>query len=297
MKRPKNILTIDVEDWYHICDTDDQIPFSQWSNCESRIKRNTEKILHALLNKHIRGTFFILGYIAEHFPEVVKAIDKEGHELATHGYSHVQVYKQTPEEFTHELQKSKGIIESISGKPLYGYRAPEWSIGKKTNNHHKKIAHWALEILVQHGIHYDSSIAPVRIIGTPHAPTFPYIIKAHAGEIREFPPLVMPTFMGNIPIGGGWGLRMMSYHDIKNTIEQLNKSCLPALIYLHPWEIDEDLPRMRLPLIKRFVCYGRVRHTWEKFLRLIDEFEFTSVEAVLMNYDHNPLPSYSAYTL
>jgi len=297
VKTISNIVTVDVEDWYHICDTDDQVPLSKWGKCECRVKKNVEKILQALLNRNIRGTFFVLGYIADRYPEIVRMINGEGHELATHGYSHMQVYKQKPEDFKSELQKSKQIIESISGKPIYGYRAPEWSIGRRIAGNKRKMSHWALEMLAQSGFQYDSSITPLRIIGTPDAPTSPYTIKTRYGDIIEFPPLVMSTFMGNIPIGGGWGLRMMNYIDIKNTIRRFNQANKPVLIYLHPWEIDEDLPRLRLPLAKRFACYGRVKKTWAKFLRIIDEFEFTSIQTVLSSYDHTQLPIYDAHSL
>jgi len=297
MRSLSNIFTVDVEDWYHICDTEDQISSSQWGECESRVKKNIEKILQALLKKKVRGTFFILGYIAEHYPEVVKMIDGEGHELASHGYSHLQVYKQKPEDFRSELQRSRDVIESISGKEIYGYRAPEWSIGRITSRDGKKMSFWALEVLAQSGFHYDSSIAPVKIIGTQDAPAFPYTIRTQYGDIGEFPPLVMSTFMGNIPVGGGWGLRVMSYLDIKNTIKRFNQQGVPALIYIHPWETDDNLPRLRLPLAKRFACYGRLKKTWTTFLKLIDDFEFTTIHTVLTDNRSRQLPIYDACTL
>jgi polysaccharide deacetylase family protein (PEP-CTERM system associated) len=297
VKTLSNIVTVDVEDWYHICGTDDQVPTSQWDKYETRVKKNTEKILQAFLDRKIMGTFFVLGYIAEHYPEIVEMIEREGHEIATHGYSHMQVYRQKPEDFKSELLKSKDIIESISGKSVYGYRAPEWSIGKRVAKRNKKMSAWVLEILAQSGFHYDSSIAPLRIIGVSDAPTSPYTIRTEYGDIKEVPPLVMSTFMGNIPIGGGWGLRMMSYLDIKNTIKRFNQAHHPVLIYIHPWEIDENLPRLKVPLAKRFACYGMVKNSWKRFLRLIDDFEFTSIQKVLSSNDHNSLPIYDVHSL
>jgi len=292
-----NIVTVDVEDWYHICGADEQAPPSMWNKYEGRVERNTERILNVFRKEKIKATFFVLGYIAGRYPELVRMIANEGHEIATHGYNHTRVYKQEPEAFELDLKKSKNIIESISGSPIYGYRAPEWSIGKRITQRNKKMSSWALEILAQSGFRYDSSIAPLRIIGSPKAPTTPYTIKTGYGAIKEIPPLVMSTFMGNIPIGGGWGLRMINYADIKNTIRRYNRHNQPVLIYIHPWEIDEDLPRLKIPLAKRFACYGRVNNTWSRFLRLIRDFEFTNIQTFLSGCDNNQFPVYNIQSL
>src|SRR4030042_4565102 len=145
----KNILTVDVEDWYHICDIEHILPRSSWDRCESRILVNVEKILKLFHRFKVQGTFFILGYLAEKTPEVVKMIYAEGHEIASHGYGHVQVYKQRKEEFLQDLLRSKTLIEGIFGEKVIGYRAPEWSICKG-----KRDSFWALDLLVQNGFKY-----------------------------------------------------------------------------------------------------------------------------------------------
>lgn len=293
MKKTVNMVTVDIEDWYHICDIEDQIGRSQWDACESRIEKSTEKILTALQRRQVKATFFVLGYIAERSPGLVAKINAEGHEIASHGYGHLQVYKQSPESFLLDIQKSKTLLESITGRPVYGYRAPEWSIGRRKPVAALNMRIAALNILAKNGFKYDSSISPVRVIGSPYAPLTPYFIRTQSDPILEFPPLAMKTFMGNIPVGGGWGLRLMSFRDIKKTITSFNRKNQPALIYIHPWETDEDLPRVKLSPAKRFACYGLIQNTWSKFLRLLDEFEFTTVQESLCR-DNRSLPYYEA---
>jgi polysaccharide deacetylase family protein (PEP-CTERM system associated) len=273
----KNILTVDVEDWYHICDIEHILPPSLWDQCESRILANIEKLLALLSRFKVQATFFILGYIAERSPEIVKMICLEGHEIASHGYAHVQVYKQKKEEFLQDLLRSKTLVEVLTGEKIIGYRAPEWSICDGGNN-----SYWAFDLLVQNGFLYDSSIAPLRFIGISNAPKIPYTVSTSYGEIREFPPLVMRSPLGNLPIGGGWGLRIFPYRSIWKTIDQLNRLGHPALIFCHPSEFDTFSPPIALPWIKRFVCYGKIRTTEERLTRLLSDFEFTMMRRVLL---------------
>jgi polysaccharide deacetylase family protein (PEP-CTERM system associated) len=276
----KNILTVDVEDWYHICDIEHILPRSSWDRCESRILVNVEKILKLFHRFKVQATFFILGYLAEKTPEVVKMIYAEGHEIASHGYGHIQVYKQKKDEFLQDLLRSKKLIEGIiegrrgMGEKVIGYRAPEWSICKG-----KRDSFWALDLLVQNGFLYDSSIAPLRFIGIPDASKTPYTLSTPHGEIREFPPLVMRSPLGNLPAGGGWGLRILPYQSILKTIERLNRLGHPALIFCHPSDFDAFPPKIALPWIKRFVCYGKIRTTEERMTRLLSDFEFSTIKS------------------
>jgi polysaccharide deacetylase family protein (PEP-CTERM system associated) len=280
----KNILTVDVEEWYHICDIEHILPFSSWDRCESRMMVNVERILTLLSRFKVKATFFVLGYVAERTPEVVKMIYGEGHEIASHGYGHVQVYKLKKDEFLQDLIRSKTLIEKILGERdgrVIGYRAPQWSICKG-----KKDSYWALNLLAQNGFLYDSSIAPLRFIGVPNAPTTPYTLSTPHGEIREFPPLVMRSPLGNLPIGGGWGLRIFSYRSIKRTIEGLNCLGHPVLIFCHPSDFDTLPPQISLPWVKRFVCYGKIRTTEERMTRLLGDFEFTSIKGYTLTEEY-----------
>lgn len=279
---------MDVEDWYHICDIEHILPPSQWNRCESRILVNVEKILTLFSQFKVKATFFVLGHIAERTPEVVKMIYQEGHEIASHGYGHLQVYKQKKEEFTQDLLRSKNLIEGMIGEKVTGYRAPEWSICKGKRN-----SYWALDLLAQHGFLYDSSIAPLRFIGIPDAPTTPYIISTPHGEIKEFPPLVMRSLLGNLPIGGGWGLRIFPYQTIRRTINRLNRLGHSALIFLHPGDFDTFRPKIGLPWIKRFVCYGKIRTTEERMRRLLNDFEFISIKEFIFPKEYK-IPAQNA---
>lgn len=273
----KNILTVDVEDWFHICDIEHILPPSRWDQCESRIMTNLEKLLTLLSRFKVRATFFVLGYVAERTPEIVKMLYLEGHEIASHGYGHVQVYKQKKEEFLQDLLRSKTLVEEQTGEKIIGYRAPEWSICDGGKN-----SYWALDLLVQNGFLYDSSIAPLRFIGIPNAPKIPYTVSTSYGLIKEFPPLVMRSPLGNLPIGGGWGLRVFPYRSIRKTIDQLNRLGHPALIFCHPSDFDTFSPPVALPWIKRFVCHGKIRTTEERLTRLLGDFEFTMMRKVLL---------------
>jgi peptidoglycan/xylan/chitin deacetylase (PgdA/CDA1 family) len=294
----KNILTVDVEDWYHICDIESILPRSSWDRCESRVLSNLEKILGLFSRFKVRGTFFVLGYAAERTPGTVKMIHQEGHEVASHGYGHLQVYKQAKEEFCEDLLRSKSLLERMTGEKVIGYRAPEWSIcgaleqaepaearfiakaGKGARN-----STWALDLLARSGFLYDSSVAPLRFIGIPDAPTQPYVITTPYGKIKEFPPLVMPSFLGNLPIGGGWGLRIFPYRSIRKTIIERNRLGYPALLFCHPSDFDPSPPPLPLPLIKKFVCYGKIKTTEERMVRLLDEFEFAPLREVFFGED------------
>jgi polysaccharide deacetylase family protein (PEP-CTERM system associated) len=270
-----NAITVDVEDWFHICDIETVLPPSQWDRCESRVEKNVTKILQILSKNRVLGTFFVLGYVAQRLPEVVKMIADEGHELASHGFDHVQVYKMTPDEFERDIIRSRRVIQEVVGDRVFGYRAPEWSIRKGSRN-----SLWALPILAANGFRYDSSIAPLRIIGIPNAPREPYIIPTDHGKIEEFPPLVKNTWAGNLPVGGGWGLRIFPYRMIRRAIAEMNADGIPAVIFLHPSEFDPDPPRIPLPLVKRFVCRGKIKSTEERVERLLGEFPFGAIRQI-----------------
>lgn len=291
----KNILTVDVEDWYHICDIEHILPPSSWDRCESRILFNMEKILTLLGRFKVKATFFVLGYVAERTPKAVRMIHGEGHEVASHGYGHIQVFKQTKDEFLQDLLRSKSLLESMTGDKVIGYRAPQWSICGALQQAEtaearfiakagmgKRDSYWALDLLARNEFLYDSSIAPLRFIGIPDAPAIPYTLSTPNGDIKEVPPLVMRSPLGNIPIGGGWGLRIFPYRSIRRRIEELNSHGYPALIFCHPSDFDTFRSPVRLPWIKRFVCYGKIKTTEERMIRLLNDFEFTTIKEVLL---------------
>ena len=269
----RNILTIDVEDWFHICGVKELIPEVIWPQLESRVSINTMKILDILSRKGVKATFFVLGFVAEAHPDLIIKIQGEGHEIATHGYNHMQVYAMTPDMFGEDLKKSVSIISGITGHPVKGYRAPEWSI--------RDDSLWALDILSRQGFEYDSSMAPLPIIGNPKYPKIPHRLTLDQGELWEFPPLVGSTPLVNLPLGGGWGLRVFPYRLISSAIRNLNAQGQPAVIYFHPREFDAANPRIRLPWAKRFVLDARFVRAEKRLQRLLEDFRFTSVSDVL----------------
>jgi len=268
-----NILTVDVEDWFHICGVENHISLTDWSGLESRVTYNTLNILDLLCRKKVKATFFILGCVAERHPDLIKQIQNADHEIATHGYSHRRVYTMTPGIFREDLKKSVNIISHITNATVKGFRAPEWSI--------RDDSLWALDILQQEGFVYDSSMAPLHIIGNPNYRTTPHVVNLDQGYLWEVPPLVGTMPLVNFPLGGGWGLRTFPYSLIRTAIQNLNDQDQPALIFLHPREFDRNNPRLKLPLVKRFVLDAGLESTEKRLHRLLNDFKFTTVSDVL----------------
>ncbi len=271
----KNILTIDVEDWFHICGVRHLIPEDSWPRLESRVRSNTLRILDILARRSVKASFFILGFVAETCPDLVKEIQREGHEIATHGHAHKRVYTMTPPAFRRDLRKAVGVISAITGEQVKGYRAPEWSI--------RDDSLWALDILSGEGFEYDSSMAPVLVIGNQGYSRVPYRLTTGNGKLWEFPPLVCTTRLVNLPIGGGWGLRVFPYRLIRSSIAGLNRRGQPATIYFHPSEFDPAVPRIKLPPAKRFVLSARIETAEKRLDRLLKDFSFTCASQILEN--------------
>lgn len=267
-----NALTIDVEDWYHICAVDTKIKPQDWPDYESRVERDTQRILSILRQANVQATFFVLGYIAERHPDLVRAIDDEGHEIATHGFWHNLVYKQDESLFTDDLIKSLTALENIIKKKVIGHRAASFSITKDSL--------WALKILSLNGMRYDCSIFPIRHprYGMSDAPRFPYKID---DNLLEFPPSTIKLFGKNLPVAGGAYLRLLPYWFIKYSIKKINAEGYPAHIYIHPWELDSDQPKIALPLGRRFQHYANLKTTEYKLKKLLNDFKFGKVKNVL----------------
>lgn len=274
LKGGLNVLSIDCEDWFQGLEID----IGDWHRFESRIEKSLPKLLSLLEEKGTKATFFILGYVAERCPGLVKEIARRGHEVGCHGYSHQFVFKQSPEEFRREMEKSLEILEKLSGQKIVSYRAPFFSITQSSL--------WALEDLADLGILFDSSIFPVinYRYGIPQAPRFPHWIGMKNGaKILEFPISTLRILGKNIPIAGGAYFRIFPYRFIKAGIKNLNKKKLPVIFYLHPWEIDPEHPRINLPRRVSLTHYYNLSGTEEKFKRLLKDFEFSTLKKVLEN--------------
>jgi len=266
-----NAITIDFEDWYQGL----EIPPSGWAGFEDRMERAGRRILELLAAAGVRGTFFVLGAVAERHPHLVREIAAAGHEVGTHGFSHTLVYKLTPDEFRAEIRRSKELLEDLAGAPVLGHRAPFFSVTRDSL--------WALDVLGECGIRYDSSIYPVANYryGIPDAPRWPYRIATAAGELIEFPVSTSRVFGRNLPVAGGAYFRIYPYALTRWAFRALNRLGRPAAFYLHPWEVDSDHPRIPLPRRIAATHYFNLRGTEPRLRRLLKDFRFAPMGQVL----------------
>lgn len=264
-----NFLTVDLEEWFNFRGLEEINPISKWDQLESRVENNANKMLKILNEHNARATFFILGWIAEKYPEIIDKIKKEGHEIGTHGYSHKEVYKQMPDEFEDELEKSIKILKKITKEKILSHRASNFSIIKSSL--------WAIAILKKHGVKYDSSIYPIKrkVYGIPDSRRFPYEIGK---GIIELPLSTVRVFRKNFPVAGGGYFRIMPYFLTRKAITGLNKKGEKAMFYIHPWELDPEQPRVNLPLRKKFNHYLNLGDTERKFKKILKEFKFDSIK-------------------
>jgi polysaccharide deacetylase family protein (PEP-CTERM system associated) len=272
-----NALTIDVEDYYHVTGFESVIQRADWDSYESRVERNTMRLLDLLATHHTRGTFFVLGWVAERHPQLVRAIHARGHEVASHGYAHQRIYTQSPAQFRQETQRSIRLLEDIIGDRIHGYRAASYSIMQQSL--------WALEILREEGFVYDSSVFPIHHdrYGIPEYSRFCRIIDGQEGKgLVEFPLSTVRIGGINIPIAGGGYFRIYPYAFTRWGIRHLNTTeHQPAVVYLHPWEIDPQQPRISAKAFSRFRQYFNLGQTATRLIRLLEDFTFGTMAGVL----------------
>ena len=271
-----NILTIDIEDYYHVSAFESVVQRDDWGKFESRVVDNTMRILSILKAFNTKATFFVLGWVAEQYPQIVKYIEQDGHEVASHSYDHRLIYDQSKEEFREDIRKTKAILESIISNEVLGYRATSYSITEKSL--------WALDILVEEGFLYDSSIFPIihDIYGIPNAKRFPHIIlDKEKNRLWEFPLSTIRLLGANVPIAGGGYFRLFPYGFTRWAIRRLNKVGHPAIVYIHPWEIDPHQPRLSGSRISRFRHYTNLDKTETRLESLLQEFNFVPIRSFL----------------
>lgn len=275
-----NALTIDVEDYFHVTAFERQIKPEEWDTYPLRVEGNTLRILDMLDEFALRATFFVLGWVAERLPGLVREIQRRGHEIACHGYGHQLIYRLSPQEFRKDISKAKTILEDICGERVCGYRAPSYSITNKSL--------WALGILVEEGFSYDSSIFPINhdIYGIPGGKRFPHEISTHAGKIQEFPISTFSLNVGGwkscIPIAGGGYLRFFPVALVEQAIHSINsQERQPVVVYFHPWEIDPLQPRIRTGLKSRFRHYLNLQRMEMKVRYLLSNLKFSTVKDIL----------------
>lgn len=264
-----NALTVDLEDWYHGI----ELPPDRWPEFEDRLQSSCALLLEILAECDARATFFVLGDVAERHPGLVRDVAAAGHEIASHGCAHQFVYEQGEDEFRADVRRSISLLEGCGCDDVAGYRAPYFSITRKSI--------WALDVLAELGIRYDSSIFPVRNYryGIPDADPVPH--RVNAGSLMEFPISTWRVAGRNVPVAGGAYFRLLPYSVTRRGIAAINRSGHPAVFYIHPWELDPDHPRIPLPRRIAATHYANLRSTERRLRRLLGQFEFAPMREVL----------------
>ena len=281
-----NALTFDLEEYFQVEAFKADVGFADWDGFPSRVTAQTHRLLDLLDSRNVTGTFFVVGWVAERQPALLRHIHERGHEVACHGQAHQMISAMTPDEVRADVRQAKQTIEDAIGAPIFGYRAPTFSVVRQTL--------WALDILAEEGFTYDSSIFPIHHnrYGIPDAYRFPHEIPlTGGGSIVEFPMTTVAFAGQRFPFAGGGYFRLLPYAAIRAGLRYLNlHEMQPAIFYIHPWEIDPDQPRLSVSGLNRFRHYVNLRHTAGKLARLLDDFSFGPVRDVLGAYDLAVVP-------
>ena len=267
-----HIFSVDLEEYFQVHAFESSIPRDDWNRLPSRVEANADILLELLSRHDTLATFFTLGWIADRHPSLVRRIADQGHEIASHGWWHRRVTRCTEIEFRSEVVDSRAILEDVSGRRVYGHRAPSFSIIRGTE--------WAFDVLIEAGYTYDSSIFPVRRgdYGYPGASLDAERIERPAGAILELP-LTTTRLAGlRLPAAGGGYFRQLPYALTRRAFAEQSRRDRPGMFYVHPWEVDPDQPRLAVPWLARLRHYRGLRRTLPRLERLLSEFRFTSVE-------------------
>jgi polysaccharide deacetylase family protein (PEP-CTERM system associated) len=271
-----NAMTVDVEDFFQVQAFAGRIERADWDSYPCRVERNMDVILRLFAEHEVNATFFCLGWIAERYPQIIRAIVAGGHELASHGYAHFPVYQQTPDEFRADVRKTKLLLEAIGQVPVKGYRAATFSIGPKTL--------WALDVLAEEGYQYSSSIYPVRhdLYGMPDAPRFAY--RPGKGRFIEIPMTTLALGGRNLPCSGGGYFRLLPYALTRWALRRVQRQDAQSCVfYFHPWEIDPDQPRVPgVPLKSRVRHYLNLGRMEGRLRRLLADFTWSRMDRVFL---------------
>ena len=267
----RNAFTVDVEEWFHICGVPALAPHA-WDRLPSRVDATTRLVLDELDAAGVRATFLFVGWVAERHPRLVEAVLAAGHSVGAHSYWHRRVLGMTPDEFDADLGACLRALSDAGAPAARAFRAPEWSLRAGCD--------WGFETLARHGVRVDSSLAPVRVVGDPAGRRGPHLRATPAGSILEMPPLVTDRFGEAMPIGWGWGLRMSAPRQVLRAIDAANHSGRPAVLTIHPWEIDPDPPRVSLPWRLRFAHYFRLDGFAGRLRTVLREGRFAPLESV-----------------
>jgi len=275
-----NAFTVDLEDWFQgLTSTNPQV--KKWPSFESRVVPATRALLELLHTYQMQATFFVLGYVADQYPALIEHIRAEGHEIGVHGYYHRFVSRSTPDEFTRDLERCVKAVERITGERPLGFRAPYFSVNGSTP--------WVFDILQAQGLRYDSSLFPTRnmLYGYPGAPRFPHRLPLDGHSLMEFPLSTVRIGGVNWPIAGGFYLRSLPYALVRWGISRLNRQGQPAILYMHPWELDLGQRYNQVTLREKITHYHGRRQLERKLHQLFTDFRFGSLRALLKGLSEN----------
>jgi peptidoglycan-N-acetylglucosamine deacetylase len=273
-----NVFTVDVEEWFHICGVDGPLATEHWPSLPSRVVDTTHRLLDELEHAGVRAGFFVVGWVAERHPELVQAIRGAGHEVGSHSYLHRRVYELEPDAFARDVQSSVSALRACGVERVTMFRAPEWSINDRSL--------WALCELARLGFRVDASMAPVALVGSPAYPRRPHVRATADGTLVEVPPFVVDRWGQAVPIGWGWALRMSRPRRVLDAIETQNRSGVPAVLTVHPWEIDPDPPRVRLSPRLHFAHYFRLDGFLDRLREVLRGAPFTTLGSVAATAEH-----------
>jgi polysaccharide deacetylase family protein (PEP-CTERM system associated) len=270
-----NALTVDVEDYYHVSAFDGLIDRAEWRTFPSRVEAPTGRLLDLFDEAGVRATFFVLGWVADRHPGLVRAISAAGHEVGCHSYWHRLIYRQSRTEFREDLCRARDVLQAITGRRVTAYRAPSFSITRQSL--------WALDVLGEEGFTMDSSIYPTfhDRYGIPGAPLGPHCLRLPGGALWELPLTVCRRLGYPLPVGGGGYFRLYPYWLTRRCLHAINARGRPFVVYLHPWELDPGQPRLRAPWRARFRHYVGLRRTEARLARLLQDFALGTVSDVV----------------
>jgi polysaccharide deacetylase family protein (PEP-CTERM system associated) len=272
----RNAMTVDVEDYFHVSNFEATVSRDSWASRESRVEANTDRLLAVFDAAAVKATFFVLAWVAERAPALIARIAAQGHELASHGYAHRLVYDQTREAFRDDVRRAKSVIEDAGGQPVRGYRAPSFTVTRRSL--------WALDVLADEGYTYDSSIFPVHHdrYGIPDADRHAFVLTRAGRPLVEVPASTVRLAGVNLPISGGAYFRLLPYRWTEWGISRVNTAeGRPTVFYLHPWEIDPDQPRLPAPWLARLRHYRNLHRTEERLVRLMRRHRFGTMEQLI----------------
>ena len=267
----RHFFTVDVEEYFQVAALARWAPMQQWEGFESRVEAQIDRLLELLARHDTRGTFFTVGWVAQRHPAMIRAIAAAGHELASHTWDHRKITEQTRDEFRESIRRTKGVLEELGGSPVIGFRAPSYSIVRGSE--------WALDLLLEEGHRYDSSLFPVRRRGYGYVGGCrdPHWVDRPAGRIAEIPPATLRVGPLTLPAAGGGYFRLLPYALVRAALRSAEARSVPATFYIHPWEYDPAQPRLPVPPLTRIRHYGKLADVWPRLERLLSEFRFTAI--------------------